>query len=403
MRAWIFAGLACGFFLDHQPAPAAEPQFGAVDEAVKAAFARGDCPGAVVVVVHNDEVILRKAYGNRVVRPALVPMTVDTVFDLASLTKPIATATSAMLLIEHGKLSPDDLVAKYWPAFAANGKDKITIANLLLHNSGLIADNPEADYKDGPAKALERIAALKPEAPVGSRFKYSDVGFIVLGVVVERVAGQPMDKFAKMHVYDPLKMTDTGFRPGEPLKARIAPTGQRAGKIILGEVHDPRAYLLGGVAGDAGLFAPADDLVRYIRMLLRGGELDGVRVMKPETVKLFTDPHEVLSGTDTPAKGTPRKQFRSYGWDVDTAYSSQRGDLFPRGEGYGHTGFTGTSVWVDPASKTAVIILTNRVHPDDKGNAIRLRREVATAVAAAVGIKPRNDRNGKEEQSGEKK
>jgi CubicO group peptidase (beta-lactamase class C family) len=358
------------------PARAAEP-FAAVDTAVDAALQRNDCPGAVVLVVHRDKVVFRKAYGKRAVRPAAEAMTADTVFDLASLTKPTATGTSIMLLIQQGKLNLTDPVAKHWPAF---GKSEVTVAHLLLHTSGLTADNAIADYADGRAKALERVAALTLEAPPGTRFRYSDVGFIVLGELVEKLGGLPVDRFAKQHVFDPLKMTDTGFRPAGDVVKRVAPTGLREKLTIRGEVHDPRAFKMGGVAGHAGLFGTADDLGRYARMLLRGGELDGARVLKADTVKLFTAPREVPAGKDG-------KQFRSYGWDVDTSYSAQRGDAFRRGEGFGHTGFTGTSLWVDPRSQAAVVILTNRVHPDDKGNVVRLRREVANAVAAEVGAK----------------
>ena len=356
-----------------------------IGTAVEAAIARGDCPGAVVVVVHDDAVVYRKAFGNRAIKPDAVTMTADTVFDMASLTKPVATGTSVMLLIQQGKLKPDDLVSKHWPGFAANGKDKVTVEHLLLHTSGLTADNAVADYADGKAKALEKIAALKLEAPAGTRFKYSDVGFIVLGELVERVGGLPVDAFAKKHVFAPLKMTDTGFSPADALKNRVAPTGLRDGKIILGDVHDPRAFKMGGVAGHAGLFSTADDMARYCRMLLRGGELDGVRVLDAKTLALFTEAHAVpLPPTKDGAAATGA---RSFGWDVDTSYSAPRGSLFKKGEGYGHTGFTGTSAWLDPGTKTAMVVLTNRVHPDDKGNVTRLRREVATAVAAAVGKK----------------
>ena len=362
------------------PARAAEP-FDAIDTAVGAALARNDCPGAVVLVVHRDKVVFRKAYGKRAVRPAPEPMTADTVFDLASLTKPTATGTSIMLLIEQGKLGLEDPVSKHWPAF---GKSDVTVAHLLLHTSGLTADNALADYADGRDKALERVAALKLEAPPGSRFRYSDVGFIVLGELVEKLGGLPVDQYAKKHVFDPLKMTDTGYRPAERVLPRVAPTGLRDKLTIRGEVHDPRAYKMGGVAGHAGLFGTAIDLSRYARMLLRGGELDGARVLKADTVKLFTAPRDVPPGM---GKDGPVKQQRSYGWDVDTSYSGPRGDAFRRGEGFGHTGFTGTSLWVDPRSQAAVVILTSRVHPDDKGNVVRLRREVANAVAAAVGAK----------------
>lgn len=354
-----------------------------INEAAKGAVARGECPGAVVVVVHGDEVVYRQAFGNRAVKPAEVAMTPDAVFDMASLTKPVATGTSVMILIEQGKLKPTDLVSKHWPEFAANGKGKATVEHLLLHTSGLIPDNPVADYADGRAKALEQIAALKPLSPPGAQFRYSDVNFVVLGELVERLGGMPLDRFAKKHVFEPLKMADTGFNPPESLRKRVAPTGLRDGKVILGEVHDPRAYKLGGVAGHAGLFSTADDMARYCRMLLRGGELDGVRILDAKTVKLFTEPHAV----PVVAKGKESEGARSFGWDVDTSYSAPRGELFKKGEGYGHTGFTGTSVWIDPGTDTAIIILTNRVHPDDKGNATPLRRKVGTIVAEAVGLR----------------
>jgi len=357
----------------------------AIDDSIAAALKRGDCPGAVVVVVHADEVVFRKAYGLKAIKPESIPMSIDTIFDLASLTKPIATAISVMLLIEEGKLSPDDLVSKHWPPFAANGKDKVTVAHLLLHTSGLTADNPLADYADGKAKALENVALLKLETAPGTRFKYSDVGFIVLGELVEKISGMSLDIFAKKHIFEPLKMNDTTFMPGESLRKRIAPTGLRDGKIILGEVHDPRAFKLGGVAGDAGLFSSVDDIARFCRMLLRGGELDGKRFLSEKTVKMFTEPHNVPGSASK--DGTTSKLTRAYGWDVNTSYSAPRGELFTKGEGYGHTGFTGTSVWVDPGTRTAVIVLTNRVHPNDKGNVTQLRREIGTIVARAVGVK----------------
>lgn len=358
------------------------PDFSAVDQAVTAAVGRGDCPGAVVLIVHQDEVVYRKAFGHRAVQPDKVPMTADTVFDLASLTKPVATGTAVMHLIERGELAIDDPVSQHWPAFAANGKDKVTVGHLLLHTSGLTADNPLADYADGRPKALERIAGLKLEAPAGTRFRYSDVGFIVLGELVERVGGRPLDEYAREHVFKPLGMTDTGFQPAGDVLKRAAPTGRREEKSIAGVVHDPRAFRLGGVAGHAGLFGTADDLGKYCRMLLRAGDLDGVRVLAAESVGRFTEPREVPA---PPAKGGMRKLYRSYGWDVDTPYTAQRGELFAAADGYGHTGFTGTSVWLDVPSRTAVIILTSRLHPLDGGNVVRLRREVGTAVAKAVG------------------
>ncbi len=348
-----------------------------IDGVVQEAIERGRLPGAVVLIVHRDRVVFRKAFGRRSVKPSASPMTVDTVFDLASLTKPVATATAVMLLVEQGKLRLTDRAARYFPGFGKNGKEAITIEQLLLHTSGLVADNPVADYQGGREKALQRICDLRPLSPPGTRFRYSDVGFIVLGEVVERVASAggrrvSLDEFTARHVFAPLKMTATGFRPPAALRARAAPTERRDGHWMVGEVHDPRAYLLGGVAGHAGLFAPADDLARYARMILGGGTLDGRRILAEATVRTMTAARPVPGG------------LRALGWDVRTAYSRNRGQLFARDRGIGHTGFTGTSLWIDPDTQTAVIFLSNRVHPDGKGNVNRLRGQVATLAAAAI-------------------
>ena len=344
-----------------------------IDNAVKVSLDKAEIPGAVVVVVHNDAVVFRKAYGSRAKKPTDEAMTLDTIFDLASVTKPVATATAIWKLIEDGKLKVTDEVSRHWPEFGANNKDTVTIEHCLLHTSGLTADNAVADYEDGRAAALKAIAGLKLEAPAGTRFKYSDVGFIVLGEIVERLGKMPLDEYAAKHVFTPLGMKDTSFNPSEKLKARIAPTGLRDKEIIRGAVHDPRAHAIGGIAGHAGLFGTADDLAIFARMLLNGGRGNGKAILKPETVKLLTEKVTL-----------PKEGFRSRGWDVDTAFSSPRGSLFKPGDGYGHTGFTGTSIWIDVPSKTAVIILTNRVHPDDKGNATPLRKAIGTVVAGAL-------------------
>jgi CubicO group peptidase (beta-lactamase class C family) len=343
-----------------------------IDDAMREAIDRGDCAGAVVLIVHDGRVVWRKAYGLRARQPAQVPMTADTVFDLASLTKPVATATSAMLLVEQGKLRLTDRVADHLPAFGQKGKDRITVENLLLHTGGLIADNPEADYHDGREKALERIHALTPLAAPGERFVYSDVSFIVLGELVEKLSGKSLADFAAANVFTPLGMNETGFRPGEKLKERTAPTVKRQDRWLIGEVHDPRANALGGVAGHAGLFSTADDLANYARMLLDGGSYNGKRVLQAETVRLMTTARNVPGGQ------------RAYGWDVATSYSANRGTGFARGQGFGHTGFTGTSLWIDPPSTTAVIFLSSRLHPDGKGNVNRLRGQIATLAAEAL-------------------
>jgi len=302
-------------------------------------------------------------------------MTIDTVFDLASLTKPIVTATSLMILLEQDKFRLQDHVSQYLPEFGRNGKDKITIEQLLLHTSGLITDNPVEDYRDGPERALERIYQLAPRTEPGSKFTYSDVGYIVLGQLVEKLSGQSLDQFSRDHIFEPLGLRDTNFKPETRLVERAAPTEQREGRWLRGSVHDPRAAALGGVAGHAGLFSTADDLAVYAQALLNQGEFRGRRILQPETVRLMTAPHAVPGG------------WRALGWDVETSYSSNRGEIFPFGS-FGHTGFTGTSIWIDPSSQTAVIFLSNRIHPQAKGNINRLRGQVATLVGQSITSPP---------------
>jgi CubicO group peptidase (beta-lactamase class C family) len=342
-----------------------------IDAAVEAAIARRDTPGAVVVVVREGGVVFDRAYGVRSKEPAEEPMTVDTVFDLGSLTKALATAPAIMLLAQQGKLSLSNPVSKFSPEFGQRGKEGITIAQLLLHTSGLIPDNHLRDYEGGPARALGRIAALDPFHAPGSKFDYSDVGFIVLGSLVERISGEPFDDFVKKHLYEPLGMRDTTFKLGEELLSRTAPTAQRDGHFLKGEVHDMRAALLGGVAGHAGLFTSALDVARFAVMVMNGGELGGVRVLDAATVEQMTAPRTLPAGGG----------LRSFGWDINTSFSSNRGSL---PGGLGHTGFTGTSIWIVPARKTAVIILSNRLHPDGKGGSGKLRREVANVVAKSL-------------------
>ncbi|HXG12530.1 MAG TPA: exo-beta-N-acetylmuramidase NamZ domain-containing protein [Gemmataceae bacterium] len=346
-----------------------------IDATVQAALERGQLPGAVVLVARHGKVVFRKAYGLRSKEPAEEAMTPDTLFDLASLTKPIATATAVMVLLEQGKLRLSDRVARHWPDFSQGGKERITIEQLLLHTSGLIADNPLRDYQDGREKALERICRLPPTAEPGSRFIYSDVNFIVLGELVGRLSGEPLDAFVRRYIFEPLGMRETMFRPPSELARRVAPTEKHDGDWLRGQVHDPRARLLGGVAGHAGLFATADDLAVYAQMLLNGGEYNGARVLSPAAVRLMTTPRAVPGG------------LRALGWDMRTSYSANRGELFGDGS-FGHTGFTGTSIWIDPASRTTVIFLSNRLHPTGKGDVTRLRGQVATLAAAAIVAPP---------------
>jgi CubicO group peptidase (beta-lactamase class C family) len=326
----------------------------------------------VLCVGDADGIVHLRAFGHRALQPAPQLMTTDTVFDLASLTKPVATATSVMKLVGDGKVELSAPVMQYLPEFGRSGKKDVTVGELLLHRGGLIADNHLRDYSDGGSAAMQRIWALQLTDPPGTRFRYSDVGYIVLGELVRTVSGQRLDDFAAARIFAPLGMTSTAYTPPSAWRPRIAPTTKDADGWRRGRVHDPRAERLGGVAGHAGLFASAGDLARYCRMLLNAGELDGVRVLKSETVAAMTAHHR-FDG-----------QARTYGFDADTGYSSARGDRFDSTQTFGHTGFTGPMLWIDPVNKVFVIFLCSRLHPDGKGSVLALRRKVATAAAEAM-------------------
>jgi uncharacterized protein YbbC (DUF1343 family) len=343
-----------------------------IDELVAEALAQGKMPGCVVCIGRREGIALEKAYGRRAVIPADEPMTTDTIFDLASLTKPVATATSIMRLVEEGRLRLADPVATHIPEFAAGGKEKLTVHDLLTHQSGLIADNPLDDYADGRTRALERIWALEPRHPAGETFVYSDVNFIVLGQLVERITGASLDAFARRVAFEPLGMTETGYRPAGPQRGRCAPTEQRDGAWMRGDVHDPRCWKLGGVAGHAGLFGTATDLARYAAMMLDDGSLGAARVLAPETVALMT------RGWRIPGGGV-----RGLGWDKRSPLSGNRGDLLSD-SAFGHGGFTGTALWIDPGLDLFVIFLSNRVHPDGKGLVNPLIARIASCAAGAI-------------------
>jgi len=351
-----------------------------IDGLVATAIDEKKLPGCVVAIGRPGGLAWCKAYGNRQVEPEPVPMTVDTVFDLASLTKPLATATALMQLVERGQVDLDAPASKYIPEFAAAGKESITLRDLLLHRSGLIPDNPLADYLDGPVRARERLFALKPVAIPRTRFQYSDVSFLVLGEVIERVSGQPLATFTQEQIYEPLGMAETRYLPGEALRARAAPTERRNGTWIQGEVHDPRADRLGGVAGHAGLFSTAHDLARYAADALAGTTHDQSRILKQATWKRMAEPHTI---TGTNAKGEPTEDIRGLGWDMQSRFSSNRGTRFtPRA--FGHGGFTGTAIWIDPGSQLYVIFLSNRVHPNGKGIVNPLAGRIADVAVDAL-------------------
>jgi uncharacterized protein YbbC (DUF1343 family)/CubicO group peptidase (beta-lactamase class C family) len=361
-----------------------------MDAVIQQALARGDAPGAVVLVARRGRIVWRRAYGSRAVEPVREAMTTDTIFDLASLTKVVATATSIMLLIERGQLSLNDSLSRFIPEIKGEGRERITIENLLTHRSGYAPDFDLSEQWSGYDEALKRLSDEPLRSPPGTRFVYSDINYIALGEVVHRVSGLTLDQFAQRNIFNPLKMQETGFRPRAELGPRIAPTeklrasasylgGSGAGvgaegeRWLRGEVHDPTAFRMGGVAGHAGLFSTADDLALYCQMILNGGEYGGARILSPLTVAAMTRPRTV----------TEDGQARGLGWDIASSFSSNRGDLFPVGS-FGHTGFTGTSIWIDPLSQTCIIFLSNRVHPTGKGDVGSLRGRIASIVAGSL-------------------
>lgn len=395
-----------------------------IEALVNADIAEKKLPGAVVLVGHKGKIVYRKAFGNRSLVPTVEKMTVDTIFDIASLTKPVATATSIMILIEQGKLRLNDTVGKFIPEIDDEQAKRVTIQQLLTHTSGY---RPDFDLGEKWTGREGMLAALKKEKlrnPPGIRFVYSDIGFEILGELVLIASGKRLEEFVDDWSKG-LQERDTGFINFAPANSfesreffaiddlagsyreRIAPTENISGQhsylgskfegdeksgneILRGKVHDPTAFRMGGVAGHAGLFSTADDLARYAQMLLNGGvvpdwsgqRLAGrvggtptapVRILSAQTVAMMTRPYVVSETGET----------RGLGWDINTSFSANRGDLFPLGS-FGHTGFTGTSIWADRVSQTFVIFLSNRVHPDGKGDVTPLRSRVATVVASAI-------------------
>ena len=355
----------------------------AIPTLVEQAIADKKLPGAVVLVGRGDRVVYEKAVGHRAVSPAPEAMTIDTIFDLASLTKVVATTTSVMKLVEDGKIRLNERVSDYIPGFERHNKANITIRHLMTHTSGLRPDLDSANPWTGADTAVQLAMDEAPSAPPGERFVYSDINYFLLGDIVRRVSGMPLNEFAHKYIFEPLGMKDTMFLPPASLRPRIAPTepctefgwpcdGPNA-KMMRGVVHDWTARRMGGVAGHAGLFSTAADLAIFCRMLLDGGTYKGARILAPLTVAKMT----------TPASASGDPNVRGLGWDIDSSFSSNRGELLPIGS-FGHTGFTGTSLWIDPVTKTFVVFLSNRVHPDGKGDVTPLRARVATLVASAI-------------------
>jgi CubicO group peptidase (beta-lactamase class C family) len=368
-------------------APAVRAQgLAEVDGLVAAAVAAKAFPGAVLAVGGHAGLTHLQAFGRLSYGPEASEVRTDTLYDLASLTKVIATTTLAMILVDEGRLGLDARIGSFYPGFRGGAKDRVTVRQLLTHSGGLQWWAPLYKELKGRPAFVDRITAMDLAYPPGTRSVYSDLGLILLGGILERLAGAPLDEVARRRIFEPLGMRDTQFLPPPALRPRIAPTEHDPwrGRLLQGEVHDENAFALGGVAPHAGLFGAAPDLARFARVLLGAGALDGRRIVSRATVELFTT-----------RAGVPGSS-RALGWDTPTDETGRRssvpgqpgyssaGSLFSA-RSFGHTGFTGTSMWMDPERDLFVILLTNRVHPTRENNAIQaVRSQVADAVVRAL-------------------
>ncbi|MES2596117.1 MAG: exo-beta-N-acetylmuramidase NamZ domain-containing protein [Verrucomicrobiota bacterium] len=344
-----------------------------MDELIAKAVAKKNPNGAVVWLEHRGQT-QTLVKGARALVPVREEMTADTIFDAASLTKVVATLPSVMILADQGKIDIEAPVSRYLKEFVGEGRELICVRHLLTHTSGLKPGIPREPMWTGYADGIRRATSSVPEGPPDSFFRYSDVNFILLGEVVQRVSGKKLDVFAQDMVFKPLKMTSTRFTPPADWRSRIAPTERdELGQMLRGVVHDPTSRRMGGVTGHAGLFTTAADLARYARMILGKGQLDGARVLKAETIQKM----------QTVQTAPTVFERRGFGWDIDSAYSRPRGEVFPIGS-VGHTGFTGTSLWIEPASQSFVIFLSSRLHPDGGGSVRDLYELVGTAAAKCI-------------------
>lgn len=347
---------------------------------IEKSIAAGDYPGAVVLIAHHGKIIYRGIFGNRRIMPDVAPMRLDTIFDIASLTKVVATTPAIMQLVEQGKLDLDASVAQYWPAFATNQKESVTIRELLTHTSGLPS---EITTTSNQQEIFAEICALKLQHEPGKTFLYSDVNFIVLAHLVEIISGERIDDYAQKHIFNPLKMKDTFFLPAKKLRDRIAPTELINHELRWGDVHDPSAHAMGGVAGNAGLFSDANDLGKYAQSLLEGGRLPKIFRDGKNRLSHFLGPLAITKMTTSQTPDTIA-ETRGLGWDIDSPYSN-RGVLLPM-LSFGHSGWTGTSIWIDPVTQTWIIILTSRAHPQPAkhNQLIHDRRTIANIMSASI-------------------
>ncbi|HEY8881709.1 MAG TPA: serine hydrolase domain-containing protein [Roseateles sp.] len=381
MKTCIAAALlallaACAHRPALAPAPLAE-----ADAAVERFIAQGALPGATVWIERVGHGSHHRAYGQRAIEPLPEPLDEATVFDAASLTKPVVTATLVQLLRERGQLDVEAPLQRYLPDCGGADKAGITLRLLLTHSSGLPAGLPRNGAGDwaGRDDALRIACGLPLAAAPGAQFRYSDVNFILLGLIVERVGGTTLDRLAERLIFQPLGMQDSGYLPLRRMDAaRIAPTEKLPdGQVLRGEVHDPTARKMGGVAGHAGLFTTTTDLARFARMLLAGGVAeDGRRLLSPQSVALLT----------MPQSPTALAEQRGMGWDIASPFARPRGSLYGA-TSFGHTGFTGCAVWLDPASRSFFVLLSNRVHPTAATNVLPLYGELGTLAARAAGLR----------------
>jgi len=360
------------------PAPAVQPldetALAPISGIVEQAVMDGRIPGAVVLIGTNEKIIYRRAFGWRSLRPDKTPMTEDVIFDVASLTKVVATTTAVMQLVEKGKLYLDAPAARYWPAFKKNGKGKITLRHLLTHYSGLRVEPKLKPGLQGSPAILQAVISDKPLHPPGQVYSYSDLNFIILGEMVRRASGLSLDRYCALHIFEPLEMKDTLFNPPASLADRIAPTVEREGGLLCGEVSDPISYRMGGVAGHAGVFSTADDLGAFARMMLNSGRAGEKVLLKHATIEMMTMPQS--------PRGKAR--FRGFGWDLQAPFAANAEDFSPVGA-YNHLGYTGTGLWIDPVTGIFLIVLTNRVHAAGGGNVRELREDIRKQLEKAVG------------------
>ncbi len=357
-----------------------KPRFDQIGPVVHEEIEKDNFPGAVVLVGQGNDILYWEAFGHEMTDPCEEPMHKDTVFDMASVTKPVATATSILILMDRNAIKLDDYVRTYLPAFACKGKEDTQIKHLLAHVSGLPAYTNASVLKEQfgspcPEKVIDKICSLEALSAPGEEFRYSCLNYITLGKIVEIISGKNLADFSRENIFAPLGMKHTMFNPPDSWKKDIAATEVIDGKPLRGTVHDPLAQLMGGVSGNAGLFSNAYDLSIYCRMLLNGGIWKRKRILSPEAVRLLT---------------TVQTHGRAYGFGVSSRYASAKG-TYASEKAFTHTGYTGTSIVCDPESDTYVIILANRVHPKDDGSAKPVRTKVADIVFSSLSTSPAQD------------